>query len=141
MMQVAARARGDRATPELPADNGGFNCYLCGADFTSWGAWRTHQWSAHRIASPLLRGAYDTHCIVCLREFHDLDRLKNHLRSTNCLQIILASPLAPPAPGRIKALQADARKARDQERKHAKRPYVKVAPSIQLAGPLPRWAV
>ena len=115
-----------------------YSCPECGISKPSFQQLQLHLFSSHKIRNPLGMYINNTHCTICLKEFHTRECLLNHLRyrAPACRTVLLMKgPI-------ISREEADiaARGEAAQNRKlyaNAKKRYHKDKPCVQLLGPLP----
>ena len=121
------------ACSTLPGGGGGdvadgkHFCYTCARQFQSANALQAHFARAHGLMGQQRGLVYGTSCIACLKEFHCISRCFKHLRSG-----------AYGCAARITRAQSDGLLARGDCTEVAR--HARGLPSLQLPGPLPRWA-
>jgi len=112
-------------------------CYECGSSFANANALRMHTRKAHGHRAATIQAAHGTACLCCLKQFHSLGRLLQHLHHVNrCCRLTIWN--VPPLP------LEEIEKLRVAERLHVRQMCVTVRrtllPVIRLQGPLPEWA-
>ena len=72
------------SVPKMPAALGGQGkentCEICGALFHGAAALANHLWKKHQLHAKVRYYIHDTACGQCLRDFHSLQRLRQHLQ-------------------------------------------------------------
>ena len=115
----ASRAAASEATTDADVQ-----CSLCGKIFNTAAKLSVHKHKQHKAMSEVYGYARGTSCLVCLKEYHSTNRLREHLRKTqDCLVRLRESEVAFPE------LQEDVSTG-----------WFAFKPVIKLAGPSPWWA-
>ena len=111
-------------------------CYDCGQSFLKMRALLQHARVMHGAKSSCYTAMHGTSCLRCLKEFHTMQRVLTHLRTTKCGPLVAHN--VPPVPGDAHAsLQAASRVETRRQRQGHLVPATMLPPR-RLCGPLPR---
>ena len=115
-----------------------FQCSQCSSQFCTYQRLSVHMFRKHGIKSSLCKHVGEsTVCPVCLKQFHDRDRLLNHIRyrSRTCRGVIWARGPVITDAEHEDILQNSRQKYRDLHASGHRRHFAR-APAFRVSGPI-----
>ena len=121
--------------PDEEPDALPFQCRWCEKSFALHKHVAVHEARRHGALSPARHFAFVPWCIACMRYYHTIERVQNHLRQSHvclqrCAQVIAPLPLSD-----VRAIEQDGRANKARIKKGAWQAYQAATPATVAFGP------
>ena len=127
-------AASDQPSPDEPTPLP-FQCRWCDKSFALHKHVAVHEARRHGALSPARHFAFVPWCIACMRYYHTIERVQNHLRQNHACLRRCAEVIAPLPFSDVRAIEQDGRAKKARIKKGAWQAFQAAAPATAAFGP------
>ncbi|CAE7459879.1 unnamed protein product [Symbiodinium sp. KB8] len=121
--------------PTPSAEQGAFRCHVCNSTFRLRKHLGAHQAKAHGLYSPVRRFAPLPYCGACMRWFHTVQRVQNHLKHSSACLVRLLHVSPPMTMEQVRDAEADDTSRRKKVAKGSWTHFRPAEPPLPVCGP------